>query len=110
METVQNFYTSLIVGGELTMVSSSFQAMINDKQLFRQQFLEEHELREAAVSVTDVSSNDGVLISVSGIVTTSKAQKYQFFDTMLIVNNLIQTYISFTKPIREAKIHDYSSA
>lgn len=109
METVQNFYTSLIVGGTLTMVAPHFQATINDKQMSLEQFLEEHNFRESAISVTDINNNGDSLVSVSGVMTTAHQQKYQLFDTMFIVNDLIQAYISFTKPIKEIKINDYSS-
>ena len=75
METVQNFYTSLIVGSELTMVSPTFQATVNDKQMFLQEFLKEHDFHDAVVRVTDVNNNDGTLVSLSGVVTKSQSQK-----------------------------------
>lgn len=91
------------------MVAPHFQATINDKQMSLEQFLEEHNFRESAISVTDINNNGDSLVSVSGVMTTAHQQKYQLFDTMFIVNDLIQAYISFTKPIKEIKINDYSS-
>lgn len=51
------------------MVSPTFQATVNDKQMFLQEFLKEHDFHDAVVRVTDVNNNDGTLVSLSGVVT-----------------------------------------